>query len=201
MKFFRDTFSPLSGKKILDVGGGMFNWNLIDEKIYLTIVNINIKDNELPRNDFINCVLGDGTKLPFKDNSFDIVFSNSVIEHLGTWERQYLFAKEIMRVGKNIFVQTPNKYFFIEPHVMTPFIHYLPKKIQKKIIRNFTLWGLITRPTKKYCAEQVIDKIRLLSCNEFSTLFPNCEIKKEKFLSFFDKSFYAIYKSDADTRG
>ena len=62
--------------------------------------------------------MGDATDLsPFKDKSFDIVHSNSVIEHLYNFENQKKMASEIMRVGQKHIVQTPNKYFFLEPHL------------------------------------------------------------------------------------
>lgn len=54
----------------------------------------------------------------FQDNEFDAVFSNSVIEHVGDYEAQRQMANEIMRVGKRYFVQTPNFYFPIEPHIL-----------------------------------------------------------------------------------
>ena len=67
-------------------------------------------------------IKGDATNLSnFKDNQFDIVFSNSLIEHLYTYENMKLMANETMRVGKKFFVQTPNKYFPIEPHY---FFHF-----------------------------------------------------------------------------
>ena len=191
--FFKKLFAPISCKKILDVGGDIFNWSLMEEKPNVTILNIKApQDYALYKKHNIDFLVGNGLNLPFEDNSFDIVYSNSTIEHLGTFENQIQFAKEIMRVGKGIFLQTPNKYFFIEPHTLTPFIHYLPKGIQKKLIQKFTIWGLLTRPSQQYCIDHVINEIRLLSYNELKEIFPNIKIIKEKFL-FLTKSFY-MYK-------
>jgi hypothetical protein len=86
-----------------------------------------------------------------KDGGFDLVYSNSVIEHLGGIENQRPFAAECRRVGQNYYVQTPNIWFFMKPHFITPFIHWLPCKIQRLFLRNFTVWGWITRPTRQYC--------------------------------------------------
>lgn len=193
MKIFENLFNPLNGKRILDVGGA-FSISLCQKtNRKITILNIKFpKELDYEKNN-VEFIVGNGLCLPFKDNSFDIIYSNSVIEHLGTWKNQMQFAKEIMRVGKNIFVQTPNKYFFIEPHLLTPFIHYLPKRIQRKLLRNFTVWGLITRPSQQYCMGHIINEIRLLSCNELRRLFSSCHIIKEKFL-FFTKSFYVVRK-------
>jgi Methyltransferase domain len=63
-------------------------------------------------------LVGDGCKLNIPDESYDIAHSNSVIEHVGSWERQKQFASEIRRVGKSFWVQTPAREFFIEPHYL-----------------------------------------------------------------------------------
>lgn len=76
-------------------------------------------------------VQGDGRNLPYTNNEFDIVFSNSVIEHVGTFEDQKRFAEEIRRVAKSYWVQTPNRHFPVETHLIAPFIHFLPRNFQK----------------------------------------------------------------------
>ena len=110
-------------------------------------------------------VLADGCRLPFADASFQVVYSNSVIEHLGSWENQEDFAKECRRVGVSYYVQTPNRHFFFEPHLLTPFIHWLPHRFQARLLRHFTVWGLITKPTPEYC-EALLDELRLLGSRE-----------------------------------
>jgi len=134
MGTFFQILKPIENATILDVGGNIFDWSLVKGKPKITILNIKLPKNYgLEYKNTVKFVLGNGLNLPFRDNSFDIGYSNSVIEHLETLEKQKQFAKEIMRVGENIFVQTPNKYFFVEPHILTPFIHYLPKGVQRKI--------------------------------------------------------------------
>ena len=71
--------------------------------------------------------------LPFDDQSFDLVFSNAVIEHVGTREEQRAFLAEILRVGKRAFVTTPNRRHPIEFHTVTPFLHYLPPFMYRRI--------------------------------------------------------------------
>lgn len=71
-----------------------------------------------------NFVQYSGDDFPFADNQFDWVFSNAVIEHVGCHEQQIKFVNEMLRVGKNIFFTTPNKYFPIESHTQVVFLHW-----------------------------------------------------------------------------
>jgi hypothetical protein len=185
-------FNINNSVKLIDIGGDLFFWDLADKEgltlPQITIVNIYDKPSTLP--DYITWVVADGKKLPFNDFEFDIAFCNSVIEHLGNWESQLELAKEIKRVAPNYFVQTPNQKFPVEPHFITPFIHWLPKAVQKRLIRNFTIWGLVTRPTSEYC-EHFLAELRLLEIDEMFKLFSDSSIVTENFLGI-PKSIYAI---------
>ena len=75
---------------------------------------------------------GDGRALPFRDEAFDVVFSNSVIEHVGDAASQRRFAREVARVGRAYWVQTPNRWFPVEQHLLTPLVHWLPKSWQRR---------------------------------------------------------------------
>ena len=174
---------------ILDVGGNEFNWMLYNSPLRVTLLNLSVPRER--ESNFI-WVVADGRHLPFKDETFDLVYNNSVIEHLGLIENQRLFAAECRRVGGNYYVQTPNKWFFIEPHLITPFIHWLPHRAQKLLLRNFTVWGWITRPTLQYC-ESFMKELRLLDEREMKKLFPECKIYRECFLGFV-KSIIAVRK-------
>lgn len=175
----------------------MFFWKLAErERLPLpriTIVNLyppSEVENELLKSYNINWIVADGKNLPFRNLSFDIVFCNSVIEHLGKWDDQRKFAGEVMRVGIRYFVQTPNRNFFIEPHLLTPFIHWLPYNIQRSLIRNFTIWGLLTRPDKDKVSA-FLSEVRLLTDNEMKLLFPEAKIIYERFL-LMNKSIIAV---------
>lgn len=98
----------------------------------------------------------------------------------------------MLRVGKTLWIQTPSKRFFIEPHYLAPFIHYLPKAIQKKLIRHFTVWGVLAKPSKEYI-EKTVEQTRLLTFKELRSLFKEARIIREKFL-FFTKSFVVVIK-------
>ncbi len=71
----------------------------------------------------------DGSIFPFGDNEFDWVFSNAVIEHVGDSSDQVLFLNEMLRVAKDVFFTTPNKYFPVESHTNALFLHWFPGNI------------------------------------------------------------------------
>lgn len=79
--------------------------------------------------------VGDGRKLPFPERSFDIYFSNAVIEHVGTTEQQRAFVHEACRVAERVFFSTPNRWFPMEPHTMIPLAHWLPMGMRNAIYR------------------------------------------------------------------
>jgi hypothetical protein len=85
------------------------------------------------------------------------------------------------RVGKRIWIQTPAKEFFLEPHLITPFIHWLPQIWKQRMLRNFTLWGWIKRPSQQQ-VEHYIQTIRLINYKEMKLLFPHSNIIIERWL-------------------
>lgn len=84
----------------------------------------------------VRAVRYDGTVFPFEDRSFDVVWSNAVIEHVGDFDRQVWFVKEMARVGKTVFFSTPNRGFPIEIHSRLPLVHWLPKPVCDRILRR-----------------------------------------------------------------
>jgi len=81
--------------------------------------------------------------LPFADNSFDIVCSNAVLEHVGSAEQQRFFLSELCRVAPRRFVTVPNRLFPVEHHTCLPLIHYLPKPTFRRLLRGtrFDTWS------------------------------------------------------------
>jgi hypothetical protein len=187
MRRFAKLFRLTGSERVIDVGGRKFNWLLIDRQPAVTIVNVEYADKEDGR---FRYVRADGTALPYTDRSFDICYSNSVIEHVGAWDKCVAFANEVRRVAPRYYVQTPNKWFFVEPHCVGFFIHWLPLAWRRRLVRRFSLWGLVDKPTPEKI-DALLAEINLLTVDQMRTLFPDATIIKERFLGF-AKSIIAV---------
>ncbi len=181
--------------QILDIGGTPEYWDImlsdfsgqIHNRIQITLLNPKTLSDLKGEYTIIN---GDGTSMPeFSDKQFDIVFSNSTIEHTGSYRNQLSMAKEIKRVGQKYYIQTPNRYFPIEPHFVFPFFQFFPEVIQLWLVKNFSL-GWYPKIKDRQKALDEITSIRLLCLKEFRNMFPEAVIYKEKFCSL-TKSFIA----------
>jgi hypothetical protein len=189
MKRFAETFRLTAETTVLDVGGTPYNWELIGANFPITLLNTEPLEADGLGTHY-TLVQGTGTQLNFADRSFDIAFSNSVIEHVGPFDAQRAFAQELCRVGRQLWVQTPARSFFFEPHLLAPFIHFLPLSWQRRLVRNFSLWGWLTRPSQA-SVDRTLGGLRLLDYATFRALFPDCEIRRERFLGF-TKAFVAV---------
>jgi hypothetical protein len=84
----------------------------------------------------VQLVRGDGRALPFKAQAVDYVFSNAVVEHVGTREKQRQFVRECMTVArKGVFITAPNYFFPLDPHFSIPFIQFLPRPVFRRLAR------------------------------------------------------------------
>ncbi|HVL58035.1 MAG TPA: methyltransferase domain-containing protein [Burkholderiaceae bacterium] len=190
MQMFVSAMQPAPTSRILDLGGTAFIWQYIGMQPQITLLNLDPQHDGIQYPPNIKYVVGNATRLPYRDGEFDIVFSNSVIEHVGDWEEISRFAAEARRVGRKLWVQTPAREFVIEPHVIAPLVHWLPRRAQVFLIRWFSVWGWVTRPSRER-VEEFLDGTRLLRKSEFEQLFPDCEIRVERWFGL-PKSFIAI---------
>jgi SAM-dependent methyltransferase len=159
------------GERILDVGAGagaaLERFNRTNE---IVAVDLNPLASEWLDQDNVTVQVADATKLPFADREFPLAFSSSVIEHIPA-ELQPAFASEIRRVSQRYYVQTPNRWFPIEPHYQFPFFQFFPERLQRWLNSRFTLgWR------EKGSWEEA----NLLSAGDLRRLFPDGEIHREK---------------------
>jgi hypothetical protein len=171
---------------VVDLGGRLDTWGHTNSAQRTTIVNLEPLPDSLPAS--FTYILGDARNTGLPDHAFDLAFSNSVIEHVGGFDDQKRFADEMLRIGRRIYCQTPNKWFPVEPHFLGLCVHWLPQKWFNHFVdRYLTLHGWRYRPTQK-ASEELINSIRLLTRAELQQLFPGCRIKTERVLGL-AKSF------------
>ena len=166
---------------VLDIGGTQNFWEVMNyvnlDQFQITLLNVHHVKTKFYN---FSSIIGDATNLTgISDKSFDVVFSNSVIEHVGTYQQQQDMAREIQRVGKRYFVQTPNYYFPIEPHFLFPGFQWLPLSWRAYLLSHFNL-GWIKRKATIQEAKSYVTQIRLLKKNELLTLFPGANLYEEK---------------------
>lgn len=204
---FYQHFSPEPGDKILDFGGFDGSWLAFlvpfrNDNLYVADIAEHALQTAHKEYGFKTILLDESGKIPFEDDYFDIIFCNSVIEHVTvdkdqiysiktnkefrekSFARQQFLASEIRRVSKRYFVQTPYKHFIIESHNWFPsFFIYLPRTYQIKLIRFLS----------KYWVKSSTPDVNLLTVKDIARFFPDAEIILEKSL-FMTKSLIAIKK-------
>jgi hypothetical protein len=169
-------------ESVLDVGGTDKSWWFAEWNGKVVRCNL---DRNAARSG--HRVVGDGCALPFGNRTFDVAFSNSVIEHLGTLEAQVRFAQEFRRVGRGYFLQTPNRRFPIEPHYLFPFFQFLPVSVQRWLHTHFDI-GTFTKTAP-------FGTIRLMTQGELLQLFPEARVVPER-IGPLVKSWYVVFTGD-----
>lgn len=189
MALFQRLLGVNGHTSVLDLGGSARTWDRNEAKSRITILNLDAR-----------CLAGhapsavaDALAAPFADRAFDLVFSNSVIEHLGTSQCQQVFAAEVRRLSRaGYFVQTPNKWFPIEPHYLAPFVHWVPLRLRPAVVRWATPRGWLAKPSPESC-RNMCREIRLLDAREMRRLFPEARIVRERFFGL-TKSLVAVWR-------
>lgn len=187
MDLFIQKMGLRGGERILDMGGVASFWQDCPLPLEITIINLpgsGLYDNPNPIHT-VTYVEGDACNMPFIANmSYDIAFSNSVIEHVGPACNQLAFAREVQRVAPRYWVQTPSIWFPIEAHTYMPFWWAYPEPIKQ---------GLIARWKRKLPAwTEMIEGTTVIKRSAFQQMFPKAAIWTEYF-SGFPKS-YVVYR-------
>ena len=171
LRLFLEELQPTPETTVLDVGadelafgegGGCRTLNFFEE-LYPwpeRITALGLQDGTAfrARHPRVRYVQGDALALPFEDGAFDVVFSNAVIEHVGDRERQRRFVSEALRVGRSVFVTTPNRLFPLEVHTRLPLVHWLPGHTAQRVYERL--------------GREAGRDLHLLSRRAFASLFP-----------------------------
>jgi hypothetical protein len=185
MARFLELMQPAPGATILDVGGlpslnGVPGfWQDYSDKFQVTLVNLpgsfdRFSKSELAPFRLIEADICTCAGLPKK---YDIVFSNSVVEHVGSRRRQGLFAAFVHSAGNSFWVQTPSPLFPLEAHCDIPFWWFIPTHLRKKKIRTWKYAG------EKFLAGQMAST-RPIWSSRLRLLFPESQIVTEYLLGF-----------------
>jgi hypothetical protein len=183
--------------RILDVGGVEAYWTdkrgLISRAVEITLLNQD--DWQFATEPGFVFLQGNACQMAeFANNSFDVIHSNSVIEHVGPWSNMMSMAKEIRRIAPRYFVQTPYFWFPIEPHARTPLLHWLPESLKFRLVMARKCGPFWSKAATVDEAMRTIQDSSLLDKRMFSALFPDATIISEKFLGM-TKSLIAVRKS------
>ena len=187
--------------RVLDLGGEPHTW-LGGDPPAAEVVLLNIpwkteqQTAELqgrPEAAWLKPLAGDACNPPeeIRGGGFDLVYSNSVIEHVGGHHRRRAFAYYAQTLGEHHWIQTPNRYFPIEPHWVCPGFQFLPPRGRAAVARVWPL-GAFTerRESLRQRLDDVLD-IELLSAGEMQHYFGQSRIVRER-VAGLTKSLIAV---------
>jgi SAM-dependent methyltransferase len=185
MLSFVALMNPTEGMSVLDLGGQPMIWDSVPMRLDIVILNkpgAAVKDYSSHHN--IRYEDGDACAVTgFGERSFDCVFSNSVIEHVGSPDKQAAFAREVLRLGKSYWMQTPSKWFPIEAHCGMPLWWFYPKWLRRYFIERWR--------RKLPAWTQMVEETTVLTTADLKRLFPKATILVEESLGL-PKS-YIVY--------
>jgi hypothetical protein len=185
---------------IADLGGTEEYWNRVgfeflrERRVRITLINLHASELNVESlaSDILTSEVGDACALvKHADMSFDLVHSNSVIEHVLTWENMKSLSREIRRLAPAYYVQTPYFWFPIDPHYYKfPLFHWLPPSIRARLFTALPIAhsGRIADIGESYAA---VDAARLLDKRQFVFLFPDSKVSFERLFGL-PKSLIAI---------
>lgn len=177
--------------RVIDLGGSFAYWHRVGidflERHDIVVTCVNYVESELTKDrvagDRLLAETGNACDLPqYADNSFDMVHSNSVIEHVGRFPEMQAFAKEVRRLAPAYYVQTPYAGFPIDPHSpRLPFYHWLPESLRVKAQQHLKVG--YSPPVKDVAhAMRHVDSVVLLERTRFRYLFPDANHRFERML-------------------
>jgi hypothetical protein len=188
--------------RILDLGGRKGYWSIFEDgylasrKATITLLNPELTNSTAEESEGFVEMAGDACDIPaFANDAFDVVHSNSTIEHVGDWDRVEAFAREARRLAPSHYIQTPYFWFPVEPHVLLPVFHWLPEGVRAKIFVHTRLAAYGPCPDTG-AAMRRVQFSRLLDRAQMTHLFPDAQIRFEWFGPV-PKSLIAIRRQGA----
>lgn len=188
-----DVLSQKTSCRVLDIGGTQEYWSSFGEEIDFDRVQISLLNLTAPKisSSKLVALAGDARNVSqFSDFSFDVVHSNSVIEHVGRWPDMVSMAKEVRRLAARYFVQMPYFWFPIEPHARFPLFHWMPESWRYRILMKRKC-GFWQKQADVGDATNAVQSALLLDRRQFQFLFPDSKIVSERFFGL-TKSLIAI---------
>jgi hypothetical protein len=193
-RLLQETFPDLSTLRVVDLGGTVESWLRAETRpAHVTVVNL-FEPGET-REPWITPVLGDACeaaatlKSHGHEADFDLVFSNSLLEHLGGHAKREMFAAQVQSLASRHWIQTPYRYFPLEPHWLFPFMQFLPVNARARIAYT---WPLVhTRPDSIHAARGSVLWTELVSATEMRAYFPESQLVEEKLFGL-TKSLIAV---------
>ncbi|MBA2897970.1 SAM-dependent methyltransferase [Nonomuraea soli] len=184
-------FPELDKMRVIDLGGTPSFWLRAPvQPEHVKVVNLaEAAENDIPS--WISTDVADACDLPkeIAGEHYDLVVSNAVLEHVGGHARRAAFAEAVHTLADRHWVQTPYRYFPVEPHVLFPLYQFLPVHVRAGIIRR---WPLVhTNAASREQALRDVFEVELIGVAEMSFLFPSSIIKKER-MAGLPKSLIAI---------
>jgi hypothetical protein len=191
-RLFREFIERIPGRlRIVDLGGTISYWNewglTADDRFHVTLIN---------NHDANKTQLHERTTLPNLDNvlrdacdvtaddyrQYDVIFSNSFIEHLTSREKQVGVARRIIDSGRPYFIQTPNKYSLVDPHFPRPYVPFFaayPRAVQARLLTFGALGSGSSSPSFE-AAMARLQYYHPLSREDVRELFPDARIVVER---------------------
>lgn len=176
---FQRRFPDVSGYRVVDLGGTPASWLRAPVRPKHVVV-VNLTDLPDPGEPWLTVERGDACTLPdhLYEQPFDLVFSNSLIEHVGGHARRQDLADAVHRLAPRHWVQTPYRYFPVEPHWLFPGMQFLPLRARAAIVRS---WPLSHSGARPETATAIALETELISITEMRHYFPGSQIVRERF--------------------
>jgi hypothetical protein len=179
LRWLADTFPDLPQMSVVDLGGRVVTWKRAPVRPKrVLVVNLEPPKTDVP--EWVDFELGDACALPahITRNQYDLVFSNSVIEHVGGHERRLRFAESVHQLANAYWVQTPYRYFPIEPHWIAPGMQFLPALARIGLGRRWP-FAYTVRMSREEVVKQVL-WTELIDITQMRHYFPDSVLRKER---------------------